>query len=163
LQRQQPGQHFRPVHRRGWQHLELTPRGRHANIPSPASPQRTVCARRPVAYSPAQTTSGKERAMWFLPWRRLRTSNPAPRSRARLRPARFRPRLEALEGRDVPSTLTVMNNLDSGAGSLRAEIAAANPGDTIVFAPGLDGQTIQLTSGELAITKSLTIQGPGAG
>ena len=51
---------------------------------------------------------------------------------------------------------------DSGAGSLRADIAAAKANDTIVFAPSLNGQTITLTSGELDITKSLTIQGPGA-
>jgi hypothetical protein len=76
---------------------------------------------------------------------------------------RFRPQLETLEGRDVPSTLTVTNNLDSGPGSLRADIAAAHPGDTINFAPSLDGQTIKLTSGELLINKSLNIQGPGAG
>ena len=61
------------------------------------------------------------------------------------------------------STLTVLNNLDSGAGSLRAEIAAAHNGDTIVFAPSLDGQTITLTKGELLINKNLTIAGPGAG
>jgi hypothetical protein len=60
----------------------------------------------------------------------------------------------------VPSTLTVTNNLDSGAGSLRAEIAAAKRGDTIVFAPNLDGQTITLTSGELLISRNLTITGP---
>jgi hypothetical protein len=76
---------------------------------------------------------------------------------------RFRPQLETLERRDVPSTLTVTNNLDSGAGSLRAEIAAANPGDTINFAPSLDGQTITLTSGQLVLNHSLTIDGPGAG
>lgn len=75
----------------------------------------------------------------------------------------FRPQLETLEGRDVPSTLTVTNNLDSGAGSLRADIAAANTGDTINFAPSLNGQTITLTSGQLVINKSLSIQGPGAG
>jgi hypothetical protein len=63
----------------------------------------------------------------------------------------------------VPSTLTVTNNLDSGAGSLRADIAAAHNGDTIVFAPSLDGQTITLTSGELLIRKNLIIAGPGAG
>jgi hypothetical protein len=63
----------------------------------------------------------------------------------------------------VPSTLTVLNNLDSGPGSLRAEIAAARNNDTIVFAPGLNGQTITLTSGELLITQSLTIAGPGSG
>src|SRR5260370_1109854 len=75
----------------------------------------------------------------------------------------FRPTLEALEDRWVPSTLTVLNNLDSGAGSLRAEIAAAHNSDTIVFAPSLDGQTITLTSGELLIKHNVTITGPGAG
>jgi predicted outer membrane repeat protein len=74
----------------------------------------------------------------------------------------FRPHLEVLEGRWVPSTLTVTNSLDSGAGSLRADIAAAHNNDTIVFAASLDGQTITLTSGELLINKGLTIQGPGA-
>ena len=74
-----------------------------------------------------------------------------------------RPCLERLEDRWVLSTLTVLNNLDSGRGSLRAEIAAAHNGDTIVFAPSLDGQTITLTSGELLIKKNLTIAGPGAG
>ena len=59
--------------------------------------------------------------------------------------------------------MTVLNNLDSGAGSLRAEIAAAKANDTIVFAPSLDGQTIKLTSGELDIRRSLTIEGPRAG
>ncbi len=71
--------------------------------------------------------------------------------------------LEALEDRWVPSTLTVMNHLDSGAGSLRADVAAAKSGDTIVFSPSLNGQTITLTSGELLIRKDLTIAGPGAG
>jgi hypothetical protein len=100
---------------------------------------------------------------WLRNWPR-----PAPASRHRAqppsrRPAGFRPRLEVLEGRDVPSTLTVTNANESGAGSLRAEIAAANGGDTIAFDPALAGQTISLTSGELAITKSLTIQGtPGS-
>jgi hypothetical protein len=68
-----------------------------------------------------------------------------------------------LEDRWLPSTLTVTSTADSGAGSLRANIAAANPGDTINFASSLNGQTIQLSSGELDITKNLTIQGPGAG
>jgi hypothetical protein len=95
--------------------------------------------------------------MSVFSWLRNRTQHLSPRPR----PA-FRPRLEALEGRIVPSTLTVLNNLDSGAGSLRAEIAAAKKGDSIVFAPSLNGQTITLTSGELDITTSLSIQGPGA-
>jgi hypothetical protein len=52
---------------------------------------------------------------------------------------------------------------DSGVGSLRAEITAAHSGDTIVFAPALDGQTITLTTGELLIKQNLTLTGPGAG
>src|SRR5262245_56284575 len=73
------------------------------------------------------------------------------------------PRLEILEDRDVPSTLTVSNAIDSGAGSLPDTIKHASSGDMIVFDPSLNGQTITLTSGELAITKSLDIEGPGAG
>ena len=74
----------------------------------------------------------------------------------------FRPTFEGLECRTVLSTLTVLNNHDSGPGSLRDTIAAAGGGDTIVFARQLDGQTITLTGGELTITKSLDIEGPGA-
>ncbi len=55
----------------------------------------------------------------------------------------------------------VNNNDDSGAGSLRAVIAAVCAGSTITFAPSVRG-TINLTSGELLIDKSLTISGPGA-
>jgi hypothetical protein len=88
------------------------------------------------------------------------------RTQAHRRPAPHRwpfvPRLEILEDRTVPSTLTVLNNLDSGAGSLRDAITSAESGDTIVFAPSLNGQTITLASGELAISKSLDIEGPGA-
>ena len=59
------------------------------------------------------------------------------------------------------ASLTVTNNSDSGAGSLRQAIADANPGDTITFAPQVSG-TITLTSGELVVNKSVTITGPGA-
>ena len=71
---------------------------------------------------------------------------------------RFRPRLEGLEDRTVLSTLTVLNTLDKGAGSLRDTITGAKSGDTIVFAPSLDGQTITLTSDELAINKSMDVE-----
>src|SRR5438445_13726097 len=90
--------------------------------------------------------------------------SPRRASRTKIPAARpiFRPTLEALEERWVPSTLTVRNNLDSGAGSLRADIAAAHNGDTINFAPSLDGQTITLSSGELLIRHNLTIAWSGA-
>jgi hypothetical protein len=67
-----------------------------------------------------------------------------------------------MEDRLVPSTLTVTSAEDSGAGSLRAAIAAANSGDTINFNPSLAWQTVRLTSGELAINESLDIEGLGA-
>jgi phospholipase/lecithinase/hemolysin len=60
----------------------------------------------------------------------------------------------------LPSTLTVTNLNDGGIGSLRYELALARDGDTIVFARGLQG-TLTLTSGELQVGASVTIQGPG--
>jgi hypothetical protein len=71
--------------------------------------------------------------------------------------------LEHLEGRVVLSTITVTSAADAGSGSLRAAIAKAQSGDTINFSAKLDGKTIHLSSGELAIAQSLTIAGPGAG
>ncbi len=64
----------------------------------------------------------------------------------------------------VPTLRTVTNINDSGAGSLRQAITDAdssNTGDTIVFQGGVTG-TITLTSGNLEITNSLDISGPGA-
>ncbi|HEY9625874.1 MAG TPA: DUF4347 domain-containing protein [Coleofasciculaceae cyanobacterium] len=60
--------------------------------------------------------------------------------------------------------VTVSNTADKGAGSLRAAIGSAKAGDTIKFAASLANKTIKLTSGqiELAIGKSLTIDGTGA-
>jgi hypothetical protein len=110
--------------------------------------------------------------MRFLSW--LRRHNVANRQRP---PARqrggysrealsFRPRLEALEDRLVPSTLTVTSSLDDGSsGTLRAEIAAANSGDTITFDQSLSGSTINLdpAKGELLIfDKNVDIIGLGA-
>src|SRR6516162_1492191 len=94
---------------------------------------------------------------WLSP---RRTGRPRTRRAPASKPGpRFRPALELLERRDVPSTLTVTSTADSGPGTLRAEIAAANPGDTIVFAlpPSPNSQTITLSSGELLLNKSLTI------
>jgi hypothetical protein len=73
-----------------------------------------------------------------------------------------RPSIERLEGRRLLSSFTVTNLLDSGPGSLRAAIDAANasPGaDSIDIADGLKG-TISLTS-PLSVTEDLTITGSG--
>jgi hypothetical protein len=81
----------------------------------------------------------------------------------RARSVRFLPALERMEERTLLSTFIVTNNHDSGTGSLRAAIHAAASGDSIAFSHSLDDSTIALFSGELAINKSLQIQGPGAG
>jgi len=60
------------------------------------------------------------------------------------------------------ATIAVTNTNDSGAGSLRQAIADAASGDTITFASSVTGPII-LTSGELPITTSLTIDGPASG
>jgi len=59
------------------------------------------------------------------------------------------------------STLVVTTAADTGAGSLRGQIAAAVAGDVIQFDPSLNGQVIVLAS-SLTVTKALQIEGPGA-
>jgi hypothetical protein len=102
--------------------------------------------------------------MWFRKFLKFSKSRPTGGTIRRSHLSRT-PRLqvEALDDRCLPSTFTVTNLLDSGAGSLRAAVVAANanPGaDTIDFA--VTG-SIGLTSGQLDITDSLMINGPGAG
>lgn len=82
------------------------------------------------------------------------------------RTASFRPLLESLEDRCLPSTLTVLNASDSGVsgdGSLRGEILAAHNGDTIGFSVQMSIGThaILLTHGEILLDKNLSIAGPG--
>jgi hypothetical protein len=91
-------------------------------------------------------------------------NSPRRRERRPLRDRRrrFLPDVDRMEGRTLLSTFTVTNNNDSGTGSLRALIAAAASGDTIDFSSKLKGETITLTSGELLITDSVTIDGLGA-
>ncbi|MBX3619149.1 MAG: DUF4347 domain-containing protein [Rhizobacter sp.] len=58
------------------------------------------------------------------------------------------------------STLTVTSAADSGAGSLRNQLAAAINGDSITFdTASMGGSTITLTSGQLSINKNITIEG----
>lgn len=66
------------------------------------------------------------------------------------------------KGNGPANVITVTNTNDSGPGSLRQALADANDGDTINFDPALNGQTILLTTAELAIAKNVTISGPGA-
>ena len=84
---------------------------------------------------------------------------------------RARLMIESFERRMLPSTFTVVNLGDTGAGSgaqgdLRYAINQANTNvdlsNRIVFQPGLTG-TITLTLGVLPINKNLAIEGPGAG
>jgi hypothetical protein len=91
--------------------------------------------------------------MWHLLWLRNRRNRPARRL------APYRPRVELLECRCLPSTVINLDN--AGPGSLRDAIAVTPPGGTVDFQADLAG-TIVLTTGELAITKDLTIAGPGA-
>ncbi|MBX7223144.1 MAG: hypothetical protein K1Y36_24570, partial [Blastocatellia bacterium] len=60
------------------------------------------------------------------------------------------------------ANISVTNTNDSGAGSLRAAVAAAVSGDTIDFGGLTLPATITLTSGHININKSLIIVGPGA-
>ena len=60
----------------------------------------------------------------------------------------------------APPVVTVTNTDDAGAGSLRQAIIDAPDGATIRFDASIAGQTIGVTTGFMAIPKSLTIEGP---
>jgi hypothetical protein len=75
--------------------------------------------------------------------------------------------LLSLEERAVPATFWVSNTANSGVDSLRQAIinANTNPGaDTIQFDAFVFAvpQTINLSSGEISLTSSVTINGPGS-
>ena len=102
-----------------------------------------------------------------FPWHGLFRGHRLPKrgraSKAKTRRPSRVPRVEVLEGRTLPSVLTVVNVNDSGPGSLRYEIAQAEDGDTIKFSKSLAGTSITLTTGEIAFDIGLDIEGLGAG
>ena len=115
--------------------------------------------------------------MLFFSWLGKRTSRQSTKRQPRKRTACFRPRVEAMEGRTLPSTFTVNTTLDvvdpnDGKLSLREAITRANnnPGaDTIALPAGVfrsaltgAGENANAT-GDFDITDALTIRGAGAG
>jgi Right handed beta helix region len=72
--------------------------------------------------------------------------------------------IELLEPRIAPATFIVTNLADDGTGSLRDAVAQANDrtgADVITFKPGLTGM-IPVLAGQMIVTDTLTIKGPGA-
>ncbi|HAM70236.1 MAG TPA: hypothetical protein DCM86_01150, partial [Verrucomicrobiales bacterium] len=63
----------------------------------------------------------------------------------------------SLGARPASAQSLVSSTADSGQGSLRAIAAGASAGVTIRFAPELSGQAIVLTSGQLLLSKDVTI------
>src|SRR5713101_1679664 len=101
----------------------------------------------------------------------LRQARPGRRARYQRAAAHYRPRLEALEDRLVPSTINVTTTLDGVAGSLRAAIIQANAShgpDTIMVPAGTYTLTLaganedDAATGDLDIRNDLTISGAGA-
>jgi hypothetical protein len=63
--------------------------------------------------------------------------------------------LFAVPATSAHASITVANTSDAGAGSLRQAVVDASPGETVVLPAGI----YTLTSGELAVAKSITISG----
>src|SRR4051794_8133768 len=66
--------------------------------------------------------------------------------------------MERAQAGPIAAVIAVKNTNDSGPDSLRAAVAVANAADSIVFQLPVHS-TITLTSGELTVTKTLTIDG----
>jgi hypothetical protein len=102
--------------------------------------------------------------------RKNRKSNGQRRKNHSKFPSGRRPAFEALEQRHLLAVFTVSNLSDGAvapAGSLRAAINSANAAsgpDVIQFASGVTGTlNLNAAAGEMGITDSLTILGPGSG
>jgi hypothetical protein len=103
-----------------------------------------------------------------MQWKSKRSQRMAKKSCPNGELVRFRPRLQSLESRVVPTPFTVTNANDAGPGSLRQAILDTNAMtglDTISFDPTFFAtpRTINLlfATGELRISDDLTITGPG--
>jgi predicted outer membrane repeat protein len=99
--------------------------------------------------------------MEFFSWLRSRKRHESPRRRPS-----FKPTLDALEGRWVPSQigLSVTSLADSGPDTLRAAILTADAGspkDQFTIGFGVTG-TIDLQSPLPDLNNTIAIQGPGA-
>jgi predicted outer membrane repeat protein len=93
-------------------------------------------------------------ASWKSGTSRRRRPQPRP-----ARPRSFRPRLEALEDRCVPSTLNVTSNVDTSAlGTLRWAVGVADASSTPDTIDILTTQPIVLTQGQLLLSASMTIE-----
>jgi hypothetical protein len=108
-------------------------------------------------------------AMWLtsllpvLDGRRGRSPQVRRRRAGRGKPGaarRFLPRLDCLEDRAVPSTVTSPLD-DSTSGTLRAALAGTPAGGVIDFKLPAGQHTIKLTQGELLLTQNVTILAAG--
>jgi predicted outer membrane repeat protein len=144
---------------------------------SPARPRpgaRSARRDRGFVIVPQANLKKEYRTMSFTSWvRNLRSARPLGRAYRNRRQApplraatRFRPRLEVLEDRTVPSTFNVTTTLDGVAGSLRQAVLAADasPGTNTINVPaGTYTLTQGGTAGDLEVTGQVTIRGAGAG
>ena len=105
---------------------------------------------------PAKSPDARRRCLGAIPGRRGRPTNPYSHSCLKSKLIRLGLATLLL----VPTLLRaqqVTTTADSGPGSLRSAISSAAANATLNFAPGLSGQTIALTSGELQLGRNLTI------
>src|SRR5262245_56828063 len=97
---------------------------------------------------------------WLRHTNKRRSTSHARGGGFRARTKLLAPRLEPLEDRCVPTTVTTTYD-DLSPGSLRQAIMNTPSGGVVNFEPVLSG-TITLVHGILLIDKDLTIDGPGA-